>query len=421
MSPASRHRRRSGPPVRRSYCLRHRGRLDAHLRRHRPRLRRGRGRARARGVSARATSSRSCCRPGPSTCSRTAARPSSARSPPASTTGSRRRERDAVLDVADPKLVDSTPRRRRRSTTCSPTTASPGTPPRSPTIPTGRSRSSSRRARPGCPKGALYCNRQLAFITADRRRRHVGRRRPLVHRHVVRAPRLHDEAARQPAARRHDLHHGRAGARADALELLEREQHDDRRGRADPARADAARIPTSTPSTSRRVQFIIVGRRAGHARPRRGSAPPLRRAARDALLVHRGRHRARHRVRRSRGGRDRERRPPARERRARGPRRRRTRRCPRARSAQVCLRSPAVMAGYWRDPEQTAAALHRRRLRAHRRPRLGRRPRPPAPRRSQQGDVRARRLQRLSGRGRRRALDASRTSRRSRSCRAPTT
>ena len=37
--------------------------------------------------------------------------------------------------------------------------------------------------------------------------------RPVVHRHVVRAPRLHDQAARQPAARRHDLHHGALAGR----------------------------------------------------------------------------------------------------------------------------------------------------------------------------------------------------------------
>ena len=66
----------------------------------------------------------------------------------------------------------------------------------------------------------------------------------------------------------------------------------------------------------------------------------------------------------------------------------------------MCLRSPAVMAGYWHDPEATRRRVHRRRLRAHRRPRLGRRPGPPAPRRPQQGDVRPRRVQRVPGRGR---------------------
>ena len=87
---------------------------------------------------------------------------------------------------------------------------------------------------------------------------------------------------------------------------------------------------------------------------------------------------------------------------------------------RVCLRSPAVMAGYWRDPEGTRAAFtasgHVRtgdlgwiddqgRLRL-----VG----------SQQGDVRARRVQRLPGRGRGGALDAPRRARRRRRRRAPT-
>ena len=75
---------------------------------------------------------------------------------------------------------------------------------------------------------------------------------------------------------------------------------------------------------------------------------------------------------------------------------------------EVCLRSAAVMSGYWRDPEQTAAAFTRRRFRAHRRPRLDRRSGPAPPRRPQQGDVRARRVQRLPGGGRERAVDAPR-------------
>ena len=75
--------RRSRTTLRRSYRLRHRARLAALLRRHRSHLRRGRRRARAARASAKATSSRSCCRRASSTCSRTARRPSSARSPPA--------------------------------------------------------------------------------------------------------------------------------------------------------------------------------------------------------------------------------------------------------------------------------------------------------------------------------------------------
>ena len=51
----------------------------------------------------------------------------------------------------------------------------------------------------------------------DRRRRHVGRRRPLVQRHVVRAPRLHDEARRATcaaAARRSSWNAGARGPRS---------------------------------------------------------------------------------------------------------------------------------------------------------------------------------------------------------------
>ena len=75
---------------------------------------------------------------------------------------------------------------------------------------------------------------------------------------------------------------------------------------------------------------------------------------------------------------------------------------------EVCLRSAAVMTGYWRDPEQTAAAFTSDRFRAHRRSRLDRRSRPPPARRSEQGDVRTRWIQRVSRRSRRRAVDAPR-------------
>ena len=82
---------------------------------------------------------------------------------------------------------------------------------------------------------------------------------------------------------------------------------------------------------------------------------------------------------------------------------------------QVCLRSPAVMAGYWHDGDHRGD-VHRRRVRAHRRHRLARRPRSPAPRRTIEGDVRPRRVQRLPRRGRSGALDSIRRSPRSRSC-----
>ena len=68
-----------------------------------------------------------------------------------------------------------------------------------------------------------------------------------------------------------------------------------------------------------------------------------------------------------------------------------------ARSGEVVVRSPATMRGYWRDPEATAAVARRRRLGPHRRPRLPRRRRLPAPPRPAERDVHPRRLQRLPG------------------------
>ena len=88
----------------------------------------------------------------------------------------RRRQRPAVGTRARPPCSTSP----ARSSCSTPTSSPPPTASRgaarlrvarrraagaAPTIPSGRSRSSSRRAPPGLPKGALYCNRQLAFIT----------------------------------------------------------------------------------------------------------------------------------------------------------------------------------------------------------------------------------------------------------------
>ena len=119
--------------------------------------------------------------PGPEYLPSPTSRPrSSARSPPVSTTGCRPRERDAVLGLAEPRLVLAAPGfapdglrarrdrdrpRRRRDVLAAAAGRRRGAPAARPTTPTGRSRSSSRRARPGSPKGALYCNRQLSFIT----------------------------------------------------------------------------------------------------------------------------------------------------------------------------------------------------------------------------------------------------------------
>ena len=55
----------------------------------------------------------------------------------------------------------------------------------------------------GLPKGALYCNRQLAFITQTDVGDAWGAGGRGLQRHVVRAPRVHDQAARQPPPRRH--------------------------------------------------------------------------------------------------------------------------------------------------------------------------------------------------------------------------
>ena len=261
-----------------------------------------------------------------------------------------------MLDLADPKLVIDDRRPPRRSTTCSPTS---------------RSRATRRRAladdpdRPvaiiftsgttGLPKGALYCNRQLAFITqTDVGDTWDGGGRSFSgtsFAHLGFMTKLPGNLRR--GGTNFIMERWRA---ADALELLAPRAHDDGRRRADAARAHAA------PARLRSLRPVVGAvhrrrRRTGHARARRRGAPPLRRRARDALLVHRGRHRARHRVRRSRRGRDRERRPPARERRARAARRRRRGRRRRARSARCACAPPPSCRATGATRSQTAAAF----------------------------------------------------------------
>ena len=326
-----------------------------------------------------------------------------------------------MLDVAGSEARDRRDRRPRHSTTCSRDVRVADAPrPCSPTIPTGRSRSSSPRARPACPKGALYCNRQLAFITqTDVGDTWDGGGRSFT-RHVVRAPRLHDEAPGQPPPRRHELHHGRAGAPHDALELLAREHMSDRGGRADAARVDAA------PARLRSLRPVVGAvhhrrRRTDHPGPRRRSAPPVRRddsrrATRapkpgiglgtafddpdEDAIVSVGRPHAS--VELAILDED-------------------DAAVDAGEIGEVCLRSPAVMSGYWHDEPS--------------------RPRPRSPptgssapaisagsttaaacaSSAAQGDVRPRRLQRVSGRGRSACSRSIPTSPRSRSCRAPTT
>ena len=69
----------------------------------------------------------------------------------------------------------------------------------------------------------------------------------------------------------------------------------------------------------------------------------------------------------------------------------------------VCLRSAGGDGRVLARPRGHGGGLHRRRRGAHRRPRISRRAGPAAPVGPHQGDVRARRVQRLSPRGRERA------------------
>ena len=143
---------------------------------------------------------------------------------------------------------------------------------------------------------------------------------------------------------------------------------------------------------------------AARARARDGSAARL--SGRHRLHEHRGRDHDRHGARRLARGDLADGRPAARERRARGGRRRRRRLSRPATVGRVRCRSGAVMRGYWHDPERTAEVLDADGWLTTGDLGLPRRARLPHARRPPQRDVHPRRLQRVPGRGRARALGA---------------
>jgi len=113
------------------------------------------------------------------------------------------RERDAVLALARPKLTIDQPDALLRDHQ-----AAGALPRLSPTIPNARWRSSSRREPRDCRRARSTANRQLTFITQIDTGGAWDTGGRSFQRHLVRAPRLHDEAARQPPTGRHHVHHG---------------------------------------------------------------------------------------------------------------------------------------------------------------------------------------------------------------------
>ena len=207
----------------------------------------------------------------------------------------------------------------------------------------------------GLPKGALFCAPPARVHHPDRRRRRLGHGWARPRRDVDGAPRVHDEAAGQPPARRHQLHDAALARRRGAAHLgRATDDHDRRRARAVRARCCASPTSTCTTSTASRSSSPAVGRspptsprrpvRASTPRCRRatraprrasGSAPPSTIRAEDAVLSVGRPHPA---VELALLDED-------------------DRPVPAGEVGQVCLRSPAVMAGYWRDPEATRAAF----------------------------------------------------------------
>ncbi|GIU89683.1 MAG: hypothetical protein KatS3mg010_0782 [Acidimicrobiia bacterium] len=118
------------------------------------------------------------------------------------------RERKAVLDVADPVLVvDDAPADALDDVLRDLRVA--GAPPADP-LPEDPDRPVAiifTSGTTGLPKGALYCERQLAFITQTDVGDGWGAGGRSFTGTSFAAPRLHDEAARQPAPRWDELHH----------------------------------------------------------------------------------------------------------------------------------------------------------------------------------------------------------------------
>ena len=135
----------------------------------------------------------------------------------------------------------------------------------------------------GLPKGALYADRQLEFITATDVGGTLGRRDTQLHRHVVRAPRVHDQAARQPLTRRHHVHHA-ALARARLAGAARAGANGHGRGRAHANSPSCSPTRTSTGSTSNPCASSSWAAARSHpvSRPRLGrdSVPRSRRGTR---------------------------------------------------------------------------------------------------------------------------------------------
>ena len=110
-----------------------------------------------------------------------------------------------------------------------------------------------------CRRVRCSANRQLAVHHRHRRRRHLGRRRPRLHRHVVRPPRLHDQAAGQPPARRHQLHHGALARATTRCELIGRAADDHGRRACPTQLALMLREPDFDAYDLDSVAFLVVG------------------------------------------------------------------------------------------------------------------------------------------------------------------